>query len=58
MDFTYSIGDSTNDLPMLEAAGTSIAMGNSMEEILGKVTHVTKNIEDDGIMYAIEKFIL
>lgn len=58
MDFTYSIGDSTNDLPMLEAAGTSIAMGNSMKEILGKVTHVTKNIEDNGIMYAIENFIL
>lgn len=55
---TYSIGDSTNDLPMLTFTGTSIAMGNSMEEILPYVTHKTKNIEDDGIAYAIDEIIL
>lgn len=55
---TYSIGDSTNDLPMLTFTGTSIAMGNSMEEILPYVTHKTRNIEDDGIAYAIDEIIL
>lgn len=55
---TYSIGDSTNDLPMLTFTGTSIAMGNGMEEIFPYVTHKTRNIEDDGIAYAIDEIIL
>lgn len=55
---TCSIGDSTNDLPMLQFTGMSIAMGNSMKEILPFVTHTTKNIEDDGLAYAIDELIM
>lgn len=58
MEETYSIGDSTNDLPMLEATKKSIAMGNSMKEILPMVDYVTKRVEEDGIAYAIENYIL
>lgn len=58
MEHTYAIGDSTNDLPMLQAAGVSIAMGNSMPELFDRVTHITKRIEEEGILYAIEKFVL
>lgn len=58
MEETYAIGDSTNDIPMLRAASISIAMGNSMEEILTLTDYVTKRIEEGGIAYAIEKFIL
>ncbi|NDL68793.1 HAD family hydrolase [Anaerotalea alkaliphila] len=52
----YAIGDSTNDLPMLEAVPNSIAMGNSMVEILDKVAFVTRDIEEDGIAHALEHF--
>lgn len=58
LENTCSIGDSTNDLPMLTFTGMSIAMGNSMEEILPYVTHKTKNVEEDGIAYAIDHIIL
>ena len=49
---TIAIGDSTNDLPMLEYAGCSIAMGNSPDEILPAVDYVTDTVEHDGIYKA------
>lgn len=53
---TYAIGDSTNDLPMLEFAGTSIAMGNSSPAILPYVDYVTKSVLEDGIYLAMEHY--
>lgn len=53
---SYAFGDSVNDLAMLQYAGTSIAMGNSMEEILPYCDYQTTNIDDDGIKNALEHF--
>lgn len=58
MEETYAIGDSTNDIPMLEAVEKSIAMGNGMEEVLKMADYVTKRVEEDGIAYAIENIVL
>lgn len=55
---SYAFGDSTNDLPMLKYAGTSVAMGNSSPEILPYCTYQTTNIEDDGIFHALKHFDL
>lgn len=52
----YAIGDSTNDLPMLEYVPNSIAMGNSTPLLFDKVSFVTKRIEDNGIEYALAHF--
>lgn len=52
----YAIGDSTNDLPMLEFVPNSIAMGNSMKEILPYCSYQTANLEDDGIEKALKHF--
>ena len=52
----FAIGDSTNDLPMLEYVPNSIAMGNSTPILFDKVAFVTKNIEDDGIAYALKHY--
>jgi len=52
----YAIGDSTNDLPMLKFVPNSIAMGNSMEEILGEVSFVTKDILDNGVEFALQHY--
>ena len=46
------IGDSENDLPMIEYCGTGIAMGNAMETAKEKADWVTTDILDDGILNA------
>lgn len=51
-----AIGDGANDLPMLEAAGISVAMGNSDPRILDKVDYVTAPLREDGIAKALEHF--
>lgn len=52
----FAFGDSTNDLPMLQAAGTSIAMGDSSPEILPFCAYQTAGILEDGILQALEHF--
>ncbi len=51
-----AIGDSLNDLPMLEAVPHSVAMGNSVEELKKLSSFVTKDIYDGGIEYALRHF--
>lgn len=53
---TYAIGDSTNDLTMLEYVENSIAMGNSNPILFDLVSFVTKDIEEDGIAYALKHY--
>ena len=51
----FAIGDSPNDLPMLEAVPNSIAMGGS-ERIYPYVSFITKPLEENGIEYALKHF--
>ncbi len=51
-----AIGDSTNDISMLDYAGISIAMGNSNPYLFDKVTYVTTDIYEDGIYKALEHY--
>ena len=51
-------GDSGNDYPMICAAGLSVAMGNAQERIKAAADFVTKTNEEDGVAYAIRKFVL
>lgn len=52
----FAIGDSTNDLPMLQYVPNSIAMGNSMEEILPYCAYVTTSVEEDGVWNALKHY--
>ena len=52
----YAIGDSTNDLPMLAYVPNSIAMGNSMPEILPFCTWQTRDVDKDGIEFALKHY--
>lgn len=52
----FAIGDSTNDLTMLQYVPNSIAMGNSMKEILPYCSYQTADIREDGLQKALEYF--
>jgi len=51
----YAIGDSMNDLPMLEAVPNSIAMGGA-ECLYPYVSYITSSVEEDGIERALKHF--
>lgn len=55
---TMAIGDSGNDLPMLRAAGVSVAMGNASDEVKSACKFVTGNCLDGGFAQAAYKFVL
>lgn len=53
-----AIGDSPNDLDMIEYAGWGVAMGNAVAEVKKKARYVTKSNDDDGVAEAIEKLVI
>ena len=53
-----AIGDSFNDLPIFEVAGTKVAMGHAPESLRQMANWVAPTVEEDGVAVAIEKFIL
>lgn len=48
-----AVGDSENDLPMLEAAGLSIAMGNAPEHVRAAAQRVVDTNAQGGVVQAI-----
>lgn len=53
-----TIGDGTNDIPMLKTSGFSVAMGNGSDEVKASATVVTDDCENDGFAKAIERYVL
>ena len=49
---TVAFGDSMNDIEIIQAAGTGVAMGNAIEELKACADFVTDSIEKDGIWKA------
>ncbi|MFT8857706.1 MAG: Cof-type HAD-IIB family hydrolase [Bifidobacterium aquikefiri] len=58
LENVMAIGDSENDIEMLEACGMGIAMGNALDEVKDAADHVTLSNEDDGLALAIERYAL
>lgn len=50
-------GDQDNDIEMLLAAGTKVAMGNGSEALKAVADYVTDTVDNDGVPEAVEKFI-
>ena len=48
----YAFGDSANDLPMFQACGYSVAMGNSTPETKEAADYITDDILENGIYNA------
>lgn len=53
-----AIGDSFNDLEMIQYAGMGVAMGNARSEIKEQADFITVSNEEDGVAEAIERFVL
>lgn len=54
MEDTVAIGDSSNDLDMIQCAGIGIAMGNAAQQIKDIADYVTTDVDKDGIWNALE----
>ena len=53
-----AIGDSENDISMLEYAGLGIAMGNAPDRVKEKADYITDSNDNEGVANAICKFVL
>ena len=52
---TVAFGDAENDIPMLEAAGIGVAMGNSAPQVKAAAAAVTESNNEDGIAVFLER---
>lgn len=55
-DEVICIGDSENDLSMIQFAGASVAMGNAMELLKSEADYITETNNNSGVARAIEHF--
>ena len=55
---TIAVGDADNDLPMLQSAGLSVAMGNANENARAAADVIVADNDHDGCAEAIHRFLL
>lgn len=53
-----AIGDSNNDIPMLQAVGTAVGMGNASDGVRAVADWIAPNIDEDGAAMAMKELIL
>lgn len=53
-----AIGDSENDIPMMQAAGFGIAMGNANEHVKAVADWIAPTIDEDGAAVALRRWVL
>lgn len=58
MDAVMAIGDSDNDLTMLQMAGLGVAMANAAPHIRAAANAVTLDNASDGVAAAVKRYIL
>ena len=56
-DECLALGDNYNDIEMLDQSDISIVMGEANLEVQKHADYVTKSPLEDGIMYALKKFV-
>ncbi|WP_028044503.1 Cof-type HAD-IIB family hydrolase [Candidatus Stoquefichus massiliensis] len=57
-DQCIAVGDSDNDLEMLDTVGLAIAMGNANENVKNIADIIVNDCEHDGVVEAINKYLL
>ena len=53
---TIAFGDGGNDIPMLRAVGTGIAMGGASETVKAAADYITGTVDENGIQNALIHF--
>ena len=54
-----AFGDGRNDIEMLEAVGTGVAMGNALEEVKARAAVLCRSVEEDGgYHYCLENHLI
>jgi Cof subfamily protein (haloacid dehalogenase superfamily) len=57
-DEVLTMGDSDNDVSMISGFPNGVAMGNANERIKSIAKHMTKSNSENGVAYAVNKFVL
>jgi len=57
-DEVMFIGDGYNDIEIMKIVGFPVAMENASEDVKRYAKFITKSNEENGVAYAIEKFVL
>jgi len=52
-----TIGDQNNDIELLKAGGIKVAMGNATPELKEYADFITDNVDNDGFVKAVEKYL-
>jgi Cof subfamily protein (haloacid dehalogenase superfamily) len=55
---TLAVGDSWNDVPLLDAAAFGVAMGSAPPELRAHADAVVGDVAHDGVAEAIERYVL
>ena len=58
MDEVITFGDGSNDIKMLEMAGTGVAMANSVQKVLDIADITAMSNDEDGVARIIEQYVL
>ena len=53
-----ALGDGSNDIGMLEAAGVGVAMANATQQVRRAADSVTADNENDGVAQTIARYCL
>ena len=53
-----AVGDSPNDIAMLEVSGMPVAVGNAKDEVKAVAKYIAPTNQEDGVADAIERFVL
>ncbi|HWO74865.1 MAG TPA: Cof-type HAD-IIB family hydrolase [Bacillus sp. (in: firmicutes)] len=51
---SYAFGDGLNDIEMIQTVGTGVAMGNAVEDLKIHANFITKNVDEEGIVYGLK----
>lgn len=54
LEHTMAVGDTTGDLPMLEAVGYPVVMGNGQEALKARFERVVGDVDADGVIEALD----
>ncbi|GAA0325009.1 Cof-type HAD-IIB family hydrolase [Bacillus carboniphilus] len=51
---TYAFGDGLNDIEMIESVGVGVAMGNAVDEVKQHADYITKDVDEEGLVYGLK----